>query len=189
MVDSNLESVVGPSQPRIRLIKEEDIEAVTSILKQWVRHWETRDIIQDEIDEIVLSIEKSINGENNYRYFLAESQSGEVQGIVGYRLPDKRMLDFTTSDKAIELTNFYIGNDFRGKGIGKALFQKLERAASEEGFDQVVLNSGPRYKDTAWPFYDSYPGLGRVGTAKDMYGQGIDAPVWRKDLSDKIDVK
>ena len=56
----------------------------------------------------------------------------------------------------------------------------LDEAASRE-FSVAVVNSGPRYEKTGWPFWDRR--LGRaVGKAVNLYGPGLDAPVWVKEL-------
>lgn len=49
------------------------------------------------------------------------------------------------------------------------------------GFDEVILNSGPRYRPTAWKFYTK--AIGKPLTiAKDYYGKNRHAVVWRKIL-------
>lgn len=67
-----------------------------------------------------------------------------------------------------------------GNGIGTALVQALEETARQKGFTEVVLNSGPRYENTGWGFYDKLPGFRRAGVAVQFYGEGGDAPVWHK---------
>ena len=67
-------------------------------------------------------------------------------------------------------------------GVGSALVARLEDEARWRGYTEIVFNSGPRYKDTAWGFYDKLPGYSRVGVAEKLYGEGGDAPVWSKVL-------
>ena len=96
--------------------------------------------------------------------------------------PDPEMAtDFSITDNAIEIINLFVLPDQAKRGIGKALVDKVEwEAALVGGYSEIIVNSGPRYKETAWGFYDQLPGFSRVGILKDQYGPGRDAPVWRK---------
>ncbi len=183
MVDSQSEHTEGLNPIQIRLLRQDDIEIIRPILECWIRHWETGDIIPEEIDEIIKEMENSINNPNISTYLVAETPLDGVIGVVGFRPPTQEMLPFVTVDKATELTNFYVAEKHRGgKGIGTSLLNAIEQRAVKRGYEQIVLNSGPRYKETAWGFYDKM-GYARVGEVKDMYGPGVHAPVWSKTLT------
>jgi ribosomal protein S18 acetylase RimI-like enzyme len=91
---------------------------------------------------------------------------------------------FSRTDKPIEIVNAYVHRDYReGQGIGTTLVNALTQRAISRGNTEMLLDSGPRYKNTGWGFWDRQPGFERVGLAKNLYGRGLDAPVWRKSLS------
>jgi len=57
------------------------------------------------------------------------------------------------------------------------------RGCQTDGYTEIILNSGSRYKDTGWGIYDRLDGNSRVGMAVGYYGEDGDAPVWHKILS------
>lgn len=182
MVDSTSEHTEGLNPVQTRLVKREDVIKIKEIMTQWFRHWKTGELLQDEVDEAIDNINKSIDNPDYARYIVIESVKDGVIGFAGLKSPIQEMKQFTTSPNSIELVNLFLDNKQRAKGYGKNLIDSVESHARAKGSDEIVLNSGPRYKDTAWGFYDSLPGYNRVGILKDFYGEGIEAPVWRKNL-------
>lgn len=167
----------------VRLMKIDDLQAVRPILETWIRHWKTGEVIANEVEQDLNQMKTSIEGGSEGVSLVAETHEGERVGVIGLKPPDERMLKFTTTDKPAELIHAYVAKKHRrGKGVGRALVQQLEREAKVRGYREIVLNSGPRYEETGWGFYDRLEGYSRVGIAKDYYGAGIDAPVWRKIL-------
>lgn len=166
----------------VRPLRKEDIILLKPILSTWIKDRDTGRHLPDEVDETLQTMSDSAHGRNDRVYFVAESSEGEVIGVIGYKTPDQRMLPFTKTPKPAELVNAYVANEWTGKGTGKALVMKLENDAGNKGYTEVVLNSGPRYKDTGWGFYDKLEGYQRAGVAEGYYGEGGDAPVWRKEL-------
>lgn len=49
------------------------------------------------------------------------------------------------SKECTELVKFYISNNARGKGIGKALLEKSIESAKNKGFSEIYLESVPAY--------------------------------------------
>ena len=83
--------------------------------------------------------------------------------------------------KTSELVNVFLDNSHRGLGLGYRLMNYMFEKAKEFGQEEVIWNSGPRYKNSAWDFYTKL--VGKPFTiAKDFYDKGGDAPVWRKQL-------
>ena len=169
-------------QGSIRNLREKDLLALKPILETWVKNRDTGLLIPEEVEEDLQLMSDSVDGSDR-TYFVAEDQNGEVIGVIGYKKPDDKMLEFTSTPNPAELVNAYVKIDERkGKGVGRALVAKLEESAKDMGFTEIVLNSGPRYEKTGWGFYDKLPGYKRVGVAVKLYGEGGDAPVWTKIL-------
>lgn len=183
MVDAEDKKETRLFSGRIRTLSDGDIPSLRPILATWVKDRTTGQPLPEEVEEDLQVMQESIGGNNGRTYFVAEDLDGSVIGVIGFKIPDPRMLPFTESLKPAELVNAYVSQDRRaGKGVGRALVSKLEEEAKTKGFTEIVLNSGPRYKDTGWGFYDKLEGYQRVGIAKGYYGEGGDAPVWRKTL-------
>ena len=172
---------IGQFDGVIRFAKLNDIGQLRPILETWIR-WEGQ-IIKIEVEEVLKLVAESIEGKNDNHFLVAETVDKEVIGMIGFKPPEKRMLPFSKTDKPVELINAYVAKKHRGgKGVGRALVNRLEQEAIKAGGEEVILNSGPRYKNSGWGFYDRI-GYENIGTARHYYGAGFHAPVWRKELS------
>jgi GNAT superfamily N-acetyltransferase len=100
---------------------------------------------------------------------------------MGLKLPDETMRGFARTNRPIEVINAFVYPPYRGTGVGTLLLRHVEDAARQNGFTEIVVNSGPRYRETGWPFWIKRYGSA-IGKADDYYGPGIHAPVWRKIL-------
>lgn len=138
----------------------------------------------DEVQAIMHNLEVASRGEGDIYYAVAREVGGEVLGLMGLRAvgnAEDPMRGYALRRKAAELVNAYILRDERGLGIGTDLFNYLAEYAHNAGFEELVVNSGPRFKKQGWPFWTARFGP-KVDTMKDKYGAGRDAPVWRKEL-------
>lgn len=163
----------------IRPLHNGDIDALRPILETWIRL--EGHIIKKEVDQTLQAMRESITGMTDRTYFVAE-EDGNVVGVMGMRTPDGKMVQFATTSKPIELINAFVSSERRrGSGVGRALVTKIEQAAKERGYTEVQLNSGPRYEETGWGFYDAI-GYTRIALAHNYYGPGRHAPVWQKLL-------
>lgn len=180
-------------QGRVRPLVALDIPHLKPILEHWLKNRETDQPLPDEVQEVRDYMQGSLDDTNYRRYLVAETQDGTIIGMIGYKPPEDKMLAWQTTNmpgrKPAELVNAYVAADDRfsqeqghGKGVGRALVSALEKQAVAEGFTDIILNSGPRYRETGWGFYDRLPGFQRIDVIKEMYGNGGDAPVWRKVL-------
>jgi GNAT superfamily N-acetyltransferase len=163
----------------VRLIREEDIPQLQPILETWIRDSDTHEPLPDEIASLMEAMRLSISGKNDRIYMVAENTDKQIAGVMGFKNPDETMRSFAKTHNPAELINAYVAQ--RGGGVGSALIRGIEAEAGMRGYTEIILNSGPRYKDTGWGFYDRQPEYKRVGVAKQMYKTG-DAPVWSKIL-------
>lgn len=167
----------------VRTLQREDIPQLKPILETWIRNMVTHEIIREEVDKDLTSLEESLGGSNGRQYLVAQIHEGRLVGMIGLSPLKKPLKQFATTEKPIELVNAYVDRNYRaGQGVGTALVKALREKAEEHGFTEILLDSGPRYRFTGWGFWDKQPGLRRVGVAKDLYGPGNDAPVWQRLL-------
>jgi len=167
--------VITVRPPRI-----EDLDALHPIFEYWIRDRYTGEIAPDEIAQTEASIVASINGETSQEFMVAERQ-GKILGIMGIQAPHGRMLDYAKTQKPMELITALVSDDARRTGAGKELVRALIKKATERGAEEIIVNSGPRYEKTGWPFWQHLFGE-PIGTAVGFYGPGGDAKVWRKLL-------
>jgi ribosomal protein S18 acetylase RimI-like enzyme len=168
----------------VRPLRAADLPAVERILQTWVRDSLSGAPVAAEIAEFLARMSGSLIEERVYRYLVAV-EVAKVEGtigVVGMRPANPEMLPFAATERPVELINIYIDSRHRkGRGVGTALVRELERRAREQGYGEVIVNSGPRYRDSGWEFFDKL-GYERRGMARDLYGQGKHARVWSKIL-------
>lgn len=167
----------------VRPLQSEDLNAVEAIARQWVRFpAETGPVLEGEVQEMLDYMQESMAGENDRYYFVLTLPHGEVAGFVCIASLDEAMQQFVTTARPIELKNLYVDKGARkGKGVGSTLYTFAKQWAKEQNYTELLLNSGPRYQETGWPFYQKVVG-DPVGILKDFYGIGLHAPVWREEL-------
>lgn len=169
---------------KIRALEENDIGHLEPILMEHVKDRGTRKIIWDEIKSIK---EYMLGGVDKYgrkrKYFIAETDPDIVLGCMAYSEPDPDMIKHfnTTLEESIEILNAFVNSIFfRGKGIGRQLFERVCQEAKKEGKKYLLVHSGPRYK-LSWGFYKKMCDE-ECGFLIEKYGKGGDAKTWSKKL-------
>lgn len=167
----------------VRTLQREDMPQLKPILESWIRNMLTHEIIPEEVGKDLAFLEGSLDGSNGRQYLVAKTHKGKLVGVIGLSPVKEPLRQFASTEKPIELVNAYVDRNYRGgQGVGTALVRGLRERAAEQGFTEILLDSGPRYRFTGWGFWDKQPGFRRVGVAKDLYGLGNDAPVWQRLL-------
>jgi len=173
------------SAPVLREPQPGDLPQLRPILEHWIKDRDTGEVIPSEVAKVLGLVESQTQG-NNDRYFMVATESdGQVIGLMGVQDASEAMLPFTSNPdnpNAAEIVNAYVSPNARTRGIGRLLLKSLESHARQLAFEEIVVNSGPRYKDSGWPFWTAVYGA-PTGTAYGLYGPSGDAPVWRKELS------
>ncbi len=170
------------AQYRLGKLEARDIQALKEISEQWVRNRITGEIVFSEIASIEQRMLKSLESEE-YRYLVVRDSNGKAVGMCAIREPEEAMQQYKSNESAVtfELINVFLDKNLRGQGVGKALLEYMFEVAKSFGAVEVIWNSGPRYKNSAWEFYTHLVGQ-PFAIAKEFYGEGGDAPVWRKIL-------
>lgn len=164
---------------------ESDINEFNEILKAHVWNRSTGQVITDEIDAIKGYMRGELDEYGRSRkYLVAKTLSGEVIGCMAYSTPDPDMINhfqLTNPNDSIELLNAFVSPKvFRGGGVGRKLLDAICEAGRQEGKNQLLIHSGPRYIDS-WGFYDKMTDR-EAGFIIDKYGEGRHAKTWVKGL-------
>jgi len=185
ILDNNLEGK-GIFHGEIRPPLESDLAALRPILESWIRDRKTKELLSHEVENVLEAVRRSLTDESSQTRYLIAEEDQKILGMIGIRpLLDERIKFYAKTKNPAEGINAYVDSSNRaGRGVGRALGVKLEEFARTLGYEEIILNSGPRYKETAWGFYNKLLGE-PVGVIKNMYGEGGDAPVWRKVLESK----
>lgn len=168
----------------IPLVKT-DINKLEQILMAHVRDITTKELLDDEIQEIkgYMNGRKDDYGRDR-RYLVAKDVTGKVLGCMAYSFPDPDMIKhfhLDNKESNIELLNAFVSPDvFRGGGVGRKLLEAICDARRKIGKKQLLIHSGPRYQDS-WGFYDKTTDE-TCGFIENKYGNGRHAKTWRKRL-------
>lgn len=164
----------------IRPFKEEDIPALRKISEHWLQ--DDGVIAHDEVDGDMDTLMASLNPNSGKHMFVAEEVDGRVVGMMGLNVnPKEVLIPFAKTDKPSELIVAYVDPDYvKGRGVGTDLINTSQELAKRLGKKEILLESGPRHRDTGYPFYDKQPGFQRVDVIPDFYGPGLDTVVWQK---------
>jgi len=168
----------------VRPLQARDLPDLKPILETWLRFPTiTGELLTEELQTTLGEIEKSLIHENKKQFYVAQSPDGTIAGMMGIQPPDFAMMTYSRTVHPVEIINAYVHFDERqGKGVGRALVSAVENESRTQGFEELLLNSGPRYRETGWPFWKKMFGE-PIGQLTNRYGEGLHAPVWRKPLN------
>lgn len=169
----------------IRGIRYLNFQEIRDTLRSTVIDTDTKLPVADEIEEILERINQTNKGDASHVYCMAVVGNA-IRGVMGMRKVGDRndpMRKFAGEQPAAEIINASVDPQAPRIGIGSRIHEALLDLAIMDGAEVSVVNSGPRYRYTGWPFWNKLYGA-PIGTAKDLYGPGLDAPVWVKKLSD-----
>lgn len=173
-----------------------DIEALREILV------ERLDVIDEDMngpgttrsEHVINRLRASLENDciDTGKFFVIKDEEGKALGIIGVKSitssldgqPQDDMQCYVTTDHALEIVNVYVAKHAARNGLGGKLVQHVVNWARNEGYEELVLNSGKRNKKRSWPFWNRH--LSCVGILNDYYGKGADAPVWRIGLNKRI---
>src|SRR3989344_2813997 len=105
----------------IRPLTEEDIPALRQISEYWLR--DSGRVAYDEVEGDIATLRESLAENSPKHMFVAQTQDGQVVGMMGVaETPKDPLIPFTQTDKPCELIIAYVHQDFRGgQGVGTAL--------------------------------------------------------------------
>ncbi|MEI6144368.1 MAG: GNAT family N-acetyltransferase [Candidatus Berkelbacteria bacterium] len=159
------------------------MKQIEEILRQWLFDSQTGEFREDELVEDMELMKNSLSSDNERKYYVATTND-KVIGVVGMQPVYHKLEKFVQGKDSVEVINLYVDKNSQGLGVGKALMTEIEEASKSFGHDEILLWSGPRFKDTAWGFYDHLEGWSRAGIVKTVEGYG-DFPAWRKKVIKK----
>ena len=166
----------------IREVSPEDLADLRPILEEWVRNPETQQVIAQEVEDDLTLIGKIASGEDPARKYYVATENGKVVGGMGFQTDiDEQVADYAQTDSVVEVINAYVSGELRQAGVGRALIARIEREARALGYFELLVNSGPRYRESGWGFYDRVIGE-KLGFIANYYGEGFDAAVWGEQL-------
>ena len=176
------QSTEKPFGTTVRAAQAADAEAIGAILRDWVRDPSNGQVIEPEVAEILQTLAASVEGNSQDQFLVAEGIDGKVVGMARLSPVSEQVRAYAQTDRPVELFNLYVAaGQNKGKGVGTALWKGILDLARSQGNTEVLLNSGPRYKESGWGFYEKTIGPA-AGVLKDYYGPGYDAMVWRQEV-------
>jgi len=168
----------------VRALERSDIGALEAILRQHVRDLHTHEVVESEVTAIIDCMGAIPDSNGHIRHYLVACDHTDIPvGCMAVACPDQDMLMHfsTTENESVELLNAFVSKShFRGEGVGRRLFEAACKYASAHGANYLLVNSGPRYKNS-WGFYDRLCDSDH-GFIENKYGPGRHAKTWKKNL-------
>ena len=146
-------------------ITSEDLPSVANILSQSFSDTE-------DIQYMINLIKDSLSDTPQYPgefYVVAKDDKGTVVGFLGYRDAATKLKQFSTGNKSIEIYSLFVDINARQKGIGRSLVKFLEEYAVGNGYDEIIVKSADKFKETGWIFYEKI-GFTLAGTVEGSTG-------------------
>lgn len=166
----------------VRELEARALPSVRRILESRIRAPDSGEVLTDEVAEVIETMRRAVEGREVARFLAAVTGAGTVVGVLGMRPLAPAMKGYARGKRPIEMVHAFVAVGGAAKGVGSSLVEALESRARQDGHDEMLLNSGPRYASTGWGFFDRQPGYERLGVLENYYGQGQHAPVWGRWL-------
>lgn len=192
MLSQNME-VCPMSVYRIRRLQTSDLEHVKPILEHWIRDCDSGEPVPEEVTEDLAAIRATIGTTAKEGFIVIVDESDIACGVMGLKTldanieKDRYLIALCQGTSPCELINAYLDPGKRGHGLGRELVRGLIALAREFGYDEMLVNSGRRYRETGWGFYDKLFGA-RRGVHIGRYGEGRDAPIWGMMIDDSTSI-
>lgn len=129
---------------QIRNIEERDYSVLVNLFQEMANFEKVPDRMLNSVEQM-LREKEFING------FVATNEKGEILGYVTYFFAY-----YTWVGKSLYMDDLYVRNEFRGKGIGTQLIQKIINFAKAEKCNRL------RWQVSEWnaPAIEFYKSLG-----------------------------
>jgi GNAT superfamily N-acetyltransferase len=156
----------------VRQADSRDRDALRPIVEHYVRGRISGELLSNEVDGIVGSI-----GSPETWHVLAVNDAMFV-GVMGLTSPCAQALRDALTKYPGEIVHAFVHRSCRGRGVGSLLARHVEARAISCGLTELIVRSGPRYRESGWRFWTA------------LYGDPItidradrgDTGVWRKQF-------
>jgi GNAT superfamily N-acetyltransferase len=142
-----------------------DISTIKNIMYQWTE--------KEEVEKYLIRIDNEIKGNIEFNlHFWVARENNDVLGIIGLCDPLPKIIPFSKTKKAGEIKILYVDGQQQGKGVGKSLISFVEQEAERQGYQELLVRSAKKYKDTAYGFYKKM-GYSDIGTIINDKGKSM----------------
>ena len=112
----------------IRKARQEDMSAVFGLIQELAHFENEPDAVEITVDDLIVDGFKEVP---EFEVFVAEFE----QKIVGIALYYRRYS--TWKGRSLHLEDLIVSKDFRGRGIGRALYKKIIKTAYDMGMNRL----------------------------------------------------
>ena len=126
----SIESVLSAPALLIRNFEKNDLEAVTSLMRE-LNYPTTLNVMRERME--------AMNDNPLYGNLIAE-----VDGVVVGMIMLRQVKSFTMTEPVTQITSVIVTSSYRGQGIGKRLIRGAETWGRQHGSHLLFLTSGNR---------------------------------------------
>lgn len=158
----------------IRKVKDSDVDGIRNIYSLYYKNKEDLDYFVNRVKEFLN--QSDFTKEQCLKYLIAEKDK-KVVGIIGFSKPHQKLIQFTKTQKPVELYSLFVDDKSIDTGVGKALVGEMIKIAKNNDYSEIVVHSASRFLNS-WLFYD-HLGFKRVGQLEEREGPG---EIWSMEL-------
>lgn len=130
------------------------IDLIRPLIEDSIKDPSSGMTIYSEVENVIRNVESYQKGELDTYYAIAKDLGGNVLGLMGLQTPSDEMSKLAISRRPFEIINAFVLGSSRGSGIGKSLVDHMHARVLESEGQEIMVNSGPRYRLTGWPFWN-----------------------------------
>jgi ribosomal protein S18 acetylase RimI-like enzyme len=139
-------------QVRIRACTRSDIDSVIALERQW----EQEEIAYGNFNPMSREAYISIL-ERFPAYFLVAESDGQLVGYIHASSEHEQWVEVIPElEPYVEIEDIYVQPDFRDRGIGGALLERVFEIAQQEGIERFIVGTLSKETDSILKFYRSH---------------------------------
>lgn len=135
----------------IRECTHRDIDEILQLERQWGQENITHYFVCSSRETVIDYLEHF-----PVYFFVAENNEGIVGYINGFAPFNEGGANTPEEEPCLEIHNIYVKPDFRGRGIGSKLMERLLATAEQNGIQSFLVDSVSTDMDKVINFYRSH---------------------------------
>ena len=132
----------------IRQAAKDDVPAICRLQQRWLEEGSVYSFVPNDAEQVEAALSQ---------YFLLAEVGSEVIGFIsGAAQTSDGTAVIAAGESYLEIDNLYVATEFRRRGVGGELVDRLLAQAGEDGLAHAVLYSAAREIHSVLRFYERH---------------------------------